>query len=187
MPHPLHATALLLGLSLLLGPPARGEDRYEQKPSHGLSWGNSRITAVADDFLFEETTEVNRIRWWGTYALADAGDPPRDQFTIRIFSDNAGTPDRLLLQHRVPDPNRSLTGDFADVWRSYQYEYSADLPAPFTARAGQRYWISIQNDPLEERSSLPTLSANQWSWVFGDPSRHFGVAAALIKKTPPGR
>jgi hypothetical protein len=175
-------------LVLVLCASARAEDRYEQRPTRGLSWGNSRITAVADDFVFEERTEVVRIRWWGTYAQAgSSSDLPQDQFTIHIYSDSRGVPDKLLARIRVPDARRELTGEFADGWLSYEYEYSYELPRPFVAGAGRRYWIRIQNEPVSaERSSLPALGANPWSWVFGDPSRNFGVTAALIKRRPAG-
>ena len=171
-----------------LAVPLCAEDRYEQRPTKGLSWGNSRITAVADDFVFEETTEVARIRWWGTYALVSSNDLPQDQFTIQVFSDNKGVPDKLLARYRVPDANRVLTGEFADGWLSYEYGYSFELPRPFVAKAARRYWICIQNEPVTgEKTSLPAMGANPWSWVFGDPSRNFGVTAALIKKRAPGQ
>jgi hypothetical protein len=174
---------------LCLAAPLRAEDRYEQRPTKGLSWGNSRITAVADDFVFEETTEVTRIRWWGTYALAgSSNDLPQDQFTIQVFSDSKGVPDKILARYPVPEANRMLTGEFADGWLSYEYEYSFELPRAFTARAGRRYWICIQNEPVTgEKSSLPAMGANPWSWVFGDPSRNYGVTAALIKRRLPGQ
>ncbi len=179
--------AILTGGVLQLSP-LGAEERYEQRPTRGLSWGNSRITAVADDFVFEETTDVTRIRWWGTYALAGtSNDLPQDQFTVQIFGDAKGVPDKSLARFRVSEANRVLTGEFADEWLGYEFEYTYELPHTFQAKAGRRYWICIQNDPvIGEKSSLPAMGANPWSWVFGDPSRNLGVTAALIKRRPAG-
>lgn len=61
-----------------------------QTPGHfgGFSSDGSVFT-VADDFRLEQTTQIVGLTWWGGYFNQPTSP---DAFTVRIFSDDGGSP-----------------------------------------------------------------------------------------------
>ncbi|UCF12365.1 MAG: hypothetical protein JSW06_10065 [Thermoplasmatales archaeon] len=107
---------------------------------------------VADDFMFEEETDVNWVFWQFVYGWCNNMGGPRDfhyDWNITFFEDD-GT---------GYHPGDIFAGPFtivdADIYKSLPYvnttEYNgqwscgayAFLPAPVTFNADTKYWISI--------------------------------------------
>jgi len=137
--------------------------QYQQLPGHfgGFSSDGSVIT-VADNFQVGQDTLIGGLSWWGGYLNAPPGP---DNFTICLYSDNGGQPETLLEQYAFGAVNAVATGQFVNAPDLYpEFEYSANLPAPFLARAGVTYWLSIVNPP-----------ADIWLWEASASALHPGV------------
>lgn len=111
---------------------------------------------AADDFvLTSPNTTIRSVHWRGE----EKGIwPGVDQFTVQIYSDNAG-PDALLHSFAITALNRSDAGLPDAV-----YNYSANI-TPTTLSSGQTYWLSIFNDT---RSN----NAYNWEWTHGVGNRN---------------
>ncbi len=106
----------------------------------------------ADNFqLLPGQTTIGGIEWEGLYSPASAPDP--DDFSIRIYADNAGLPmgnwfqqwTDLAVDRVFVDPEVGV--DF--------YRYTVELE-PLALEPDTTYWVSIVNDT--------TLSDLTWSW-----------------------
>jgi hypothetical protein len=133
---------------------------YQQLPGHfgGFDSDGGDI-AVADDFQFEQETLLGSINWWGGYFNPPSGP---DNFTIRLFSDSGGQPGSLLGQFAIGAADKVATGQFVGLHP--EFKYSANLPAPFLAEAGAKYWVSIVNPPR-----------NFWLWEGSATTVNLGV------------
>jgi hypothetical protein len=105
------------------------------------------VSQVADDFHFEEDTDVYDVHWFGGFWGGDPFDPV--DFWIFFYKDDgsgsqptgAGMPD--------PAPTaiaayyfRGVTGLPLDP--NGFYSYGVDLDPPFHAAGCEKYWIAIQ-------------------------------------------
>ncbi|HSB01691.1 MAG TPA: hypothetical protein VLE49_13660 [Anaerolineales bacterium] len=154
---------------------AAGRIVYEQAPGHsGAFLSAERETTIAEDFQFDQPTLISNIEWWGGYG-SHTSFPSDDNFTVRLYADNGGTPGALLHTFIVGDDAlRIATGDFVLPPLPEQYfegvpefEYSFSLPTAFLAQANTRYWLSIVNvlDSFEE----------DWSWEMSGSLLRPGV------------
>lgn len=107
----------------------------------------------ADDFMFDENTDVHRVFWGGGYFQCNYAQGPKDyhfDWNITFFEDD-GSGD---------NPDDIYAGPFtildADIVKSEEYvndslvsngawgvAYWAWLPDPVTFNADTKYWISI--------------------------------------------
>jgi|GEM_PF-2200339 len=113
----------------------------------------------ADSFFFGGNVTVDNIKWWGSYAVDDG-----DQFVVRIFDDNSGSPGTLLLAYNPAIPVRATTS-LKDSGGADVYEYSFDgVPTDFQAGT---YYLSIMNDG-------PNY-ATGWNWLTSsaNPDENF--------------
>lgn len=107
---------------------------------------------TVDDVTFNTTTVVTGINWTGVYGgfgdgVVAAAD---DDFEIRIYADNAGTPGGLLANFAVGNAvNRTLgttqlfTGNITQ-----NFNFSADID--FTFDANVTHWLSVLNNTAGE-------------------------------------
>lgn len=116
------------------------------------------VFQAADDFVLNaNATTIRDIHWWGLYSPLD-DLPDADDFTIRIFEDDAGAPeDDPLHEILVGEAGRTDTGDTAATFTLF--EYWVDIE-PIVLEADATYWLSIVND-------TPTVD-DAWHWATAD-------------------
>jgi hypothetical protein len=120
------------------------------------------ISQVADDFWFEEETIVTDFHWYGCFWGGNPIDPM--DFEIYIYADDGtgnaptggGMPD--------PSPTALWAGFFPGVTGmpldpNGFYSYEVILDPPFTAMAGEKYWIAAVS-----WFCFPP----QWGWTVTD-------------------
>ena len=114
---------------------------------------------LADDFVLQPgLTTVTDIHWWGVY-LFDGSAPATDDFTIRIFADNAGAPDNNpLYEFSGIGGNRVASGN--TLYGNAEYAYSVDIN-PTVLSANTTYWLSIVNDTTGDTN-------DDWYWSDND-------------------
>ncbi|QYZ66230.1 MAG: hypothetical protein OI74_14870 [Gammaproteobacteria bacterium (ex Lamellibrachia satsuma)] len=100
----------------------------------------------ADDFqLSEGNNVIIEVSWWGHYYNPTTA-PKQDNFTIRVYQDNEGTPKQNVdseMEFQVGHVTRTETGD--TVYGSSIYAYVARIPQ-LTLNTDRPYWLSIVND-----------------------------------------
>jgi len=107
------------------------------------------ISQVADDFIFEEDTEISDVHWWGGFWNGPPDEVDPCEFNIYFYADDgtggaptgSGSPD--------PSPTALATYNFPSISGKPVnpdgfYEYNVDLDPPFIAVAGEKHWIAIQ-------------------------------------------
>ena len=102
---------------------------------------------TADDFVIGGgvDTFVTGVNWWGSFFNGPAA--PVSAFNILIYADAGGVP-----TGGPNDPSGTalasytlLPGEWSEVdIDGNDFEYSAKLPASFTATAGETYWLAVQ-------------------------------------------
>jgi hypothetical protein len=111
--------------------------------------------SIADDFTATTSAQIREVCWWGVYARlgppapGDCGPGPGDMFTIRYFSDAAGSvhhPGTALAGPFTVVALRGETGLFIDseIGPLREYEYTATHP-PVAVASGGRYWVEVLN------------------------------------------
>ena len=106
--------------------------------------------AMADDFILTTDSAITRVQWTGGVAGALLG--PTHAFRIEFY---ATDPLTIAPTYAKGDPSKTALATYEispeqitvlpDVnWPDYELHFVADLPLPFAAAAGDRYWISIQ-------------------------------------------
>lgn len=119
----------------------------------------SDTVQVGDVFTILTTSRIEVATWYGVYASGNS-PPAGDDFTIRVFEVNAGTPDSApLLEFAAGPVRRSDTGEnissFFDVYR-YDFDFGESLLAPGD------YLLSIVND------TSGALDDWYWATASGD-------------------
>ena len=130
------------------------------------SFGREVWQRVADDFILNSDSAVQRISWWGFHDLNNA--PASETMRIRVRAARAsdGLPGDLVYDHIAVDPTRTATGRIVLVGHSpREYLYQLDLPTPLQIAGQTRYWLEIAQigDPS---------SAFRWEFSVSDNSRH---------------
>ncbi|MBI5450149.1 MAG: CHAP domain-containing protein [Gammaproteobacteria bacterium] len=131
---------------------------YEQPPGHFGGFSSGGQITVADEFQLGQPALIQNISWWGGYQSTHLSTPVADDFTIRLFSDEAGKPGALIQTFLVGNnAQRATTGDFINppdpetgFEGRVEFKYSFSLPRPFLANANTRYWLSIVNVPVSD-------------------------------------
>ncbi|HXH28273.1 MAG TPA: calcium-binding EGF-like domain-containing protein [Candidatus Polarisedimenticolia bacterium] len=148
--------ALILGLTAAIGSSGAAVV-YSQPPSAGggfyhSSWwdpdGSDYDQYVWDGFVLGSDQGIDRIEWRGAYdpAYFGSGGPVVD-FTVSIYASIAGgyQPDVIhppLVQYSAGgSAGESFAGT---VGNAAMYDYAFDLPTPFHAVAGVKYWVQIE-------------------------------------------
>jgi hypothetical protein len=114
-------------------------------------------TLTADDFVLGSSATIQAVTWQG--ANSPAGAPGPDAFRILFYTDPID-PSSLVASFDVGAANRSDSGSTIGAG-DVLYNYWANLGgAGFSATAGTRYWISIQNDEV-------VTPIDYWTWAGG--------------------
>jgi hypothetical protein len=102
----------------------------------------------ADDFHFEEETEVTDIHWIAAYWNGEDYNTVHWPWRIRFYTDDgSGTKPNNLIADFIFDSTQyteTLIEDTGDPATGIYYEISVDLPVSVTLSACYKYWISIQ-------------------------------------------
>lgn len=123
----------------------------------GTNAGNSSYTQAYDDFTLAATAAFSQISWRG---LETNGASTVNSFTITIYSNDftlgsPGSVGTVLYTFTVQgaDTNQTFVGTLLNG--QSVFDFSAALPAAFTATAGTTYWVSI----------LADITGGDYSWA----------------------
>ena len=102
---------------------------------------------VADDFIFKyEDTEILGVRWWGNFwGVGDPFDPV--DFNIYFYADDGtdNAPTGAGMEHPEDTALESYyIQGVSGINDSGHRFYSVDLPTPFIAYQGEKYWLVVQ-------------------------------------------
>ena len=112
----------------------------------------------ADGFMVNPRVALTTISWWGVY---DAGVPAAgDDFSLRIFADNGGSPGSLPLAEYIGIPTSRTSTGMSDVLGAEIFEYSTGVAAGLTLDPGD-YYLSVVNAVNRVSDSL------NWFWTQG--------------------
>jgi len=112
----------------------------------------------ADSFQLGGAVNVDALRWWGSYLSADT-----DDFIVRIFADNSGTPGALLQQYSGITVSKDASG-LMDSGFGEVFQYDFDLP-DFVLSSG-KYYLSVMNETL----------FSEWFWSVASPADRSSLA-----------
>lgn len=163
---------------------------FEQLPlSGGASFGSVTTSQSADEFTLAAGTEIIGVTWWGTYDVnGEPADPtapgfPDDEFSVRFFQDDAGSPGQpaatpfaTLSQPGDISVTRSGTGLEDDGAPAAQvFQFDATLASPLGLDGGVPYYLSVVN-LFDDESPFPS-----WNWQQSDQtgSNFFRAADGL--------
>lgn len=127
------------------------------------------VQTYADDFTLPQAWTVSSLSWRGAYDYDPNQPPPAsDFFSITLFYDAAGVPGGTAYSFTTSSPNRqslypnTVNGNWSGLT---EYAYSVNLPVPFQAQAGVRYWLRI----MANTSTWPVGNATggSWGWETG--------------------
>ncbi|MFT5052824.1 MAG: hypothetical protein ACI8QZ_004262 [Chlamydiales bacterium] len=124
----------------------------------------------ADDFAFNERTEISEIRVKGAYGNFNTPSVP-DDFTVIIHSDLAGLPGPTIYAESGVGVVRSETGaHVAFVFTEYEYVLT---PSTTIVLDAGTYWLEVYNDTTGDDDS--------WAWITAtvDPNGTQGHAMAV--------
>ncbi len=132
-----------------------------------------------DDATLATTTVVTGINWSGVYLNGDnVVATSDDNFQIRIYADNAGTPGPLLQTFAVGNAvNRTSGTDLSIVSNPNapngptvrvvpSFNYSADIN--FTFNAGITHWLSVLNNTTADSDDFFQSVIPAGGNAFGD-------------------
>jgi len=117
--------------------------------------GFGNFATAYDNFRLTTSSLVNNVQWTGVY-FNPAAAAPINGFTLQFLANNAGTPGAVLYTANISgNANETSLGNFGGF---PYFTYSANLSTPFTALAGQTYWVSV----------VPNIGfPPQWGWAAG--------------------
>jgi hypothetical protein len=144
------------------------------------------VWRVFDDFSIGDTSSIGAVSWAGGYVdLNDVAPPAPDSaaFAFRFYADNAGTPGGMLYEQSVASVNIArafLYNGTAGGLETAYYSFAADLPAPFLAMGGTKYWLAIS-------SVSPTWAPTGWAWLSGVDGDNASLQVAGNTQIPLGR
>lgn len=136
------------------GVPASIEARTSQAVTNG-----QLPSSTFDDFVFPAGATFSQVSWQGIYcrAVNNSGlpSPTASAFNIRIHADGGGQPVTAAAVYTanlsLAQVNQTFAGAFTNATCSGAtnttwalYSYSVNLPTPFTAQPGVRYWLTVQ-------------------------------------------
>jgi len=156
--------AVVAALILMVSPLARAGVIFDNGgPDLGVGAATSTLGpglfVGADDFqLAPGATTLTDVHWWGGYGSNLVSSV--DNFTIRLFADNGGTPEETpsVLNMNVGNLNRVFTATAPNGLLAYAY--SVDI-APVQLQSNTVYYISIVND-------FSVVGGTGWAWFASD-------------------
>lgn len=183
-------TAISLVMVMVFASTALAESPvvFSQVPydSAAGSWNSNTPTnpystqKAADDFTLTETYVIDQFDFWNVF-LSSPNIPETEDFYLRIYShdpDNGdcwpwGGPDEILYEQQLTSSTLVNTGEQnrfgADI-----YSGKLVLDPPFTATAGERYWIC----PMGSNDDV------KWSWQLHDEDAYRGCRLSVYLGWP---
>ena len=154
---------------------------FEQPPDPAggvapSSWyppdGSDSDSYVYDSFVLGASTPITEVRWRGGYQYLNSG--PVVDFVISFYATNVtgnepdsglpGEHDNHLARYRVGGTaGQTYAGTYGGI---VMYDYHYDLPQPFQATGGEKFWIQIEG----ETAGLPFWGV---AWGTGGNGTHF--------------
>ena len=118
------------------------------------------INQMADDFILTTgSNSIQDVHWWGFYAFDNT--PVTDNFTIRIFDDDAGKPSANSFQTIFTGgPGRVDSGidfTFPGSGAFDVYEFWVTIPT-VTLAPNSTFWLSIVNNTSDDTD-------DNWFWA----------------------
>lgn len=130
----------------------------------------------ADDFLFEDDTEIFDVHWVGGYWQTGYQNAHWPWEIIFWFDDGTGNAPGTMMASFYFDVGQYTETFIADTGTSIYYEMSVILPDPTMFLAGEKYWITIwaygSTMPQSGWGKHDTTIMHQavwWSDYFGLP------------------
>ncbi|MEE9296705.1 MAG: thrombospondin type 3 repeat-containing protein [Phycisphaerae bacterium] len=106
-------------------------------------------TTAADSFTSAEATTITGVTWWGTYQ-DECGEPcdAMDDFVVTFYVSDGGPASVVVATYDAGGAvTRSATGQTIPFGEGFaEFEYSFDLVPPFSAGAGERFWVEMRNN-----------------------------------------
>lgn len=189
MTHRTNAVLWLLTVAVAHCPNLAADDRQAKADGHGFSTvcqrpdrnAHAGFTVVhsdtafgsraVDSFVSPGVERVIRVLWWGTYVAFVITDkfapcvPKTDSFTLIIYADAGGTPGEILSTNEFGDGViRYQTGEIVLMAgiELPEYAFVVALLEPFTAEAGETYWVEIVRDAFD-------VDGCTWWWETAPP------------------
>ena len=119
------------------------------------SVGGARDTQqIADDFKPTIDGTIGILHWTGKYH--DSVTSSAKKFEIRIFSDVAGKPDKLIFSQELVTAGKDTGGK--DSGDDKLLSYTAPLAGTPILQSDSTYWLSIRE--------IDSSTLSVWSWSF---------------------
>ena len=148
-------------LPLIQSPDQSGSFRSQYDTQYGYT-----ITQVYDNFTLATSSQIDNVKWWGTYGAASPS--PIDSFTINFYYGLQPSGADLLSSQTIASSSNSTSNEapaFVDANNFQNYVYSTDI-SPVPLHAGT-YWISIVANMYTNYSGADYAPLNSWSWSTG--------------------
>lgn len=152
--------------------PVGGEDAQTS-----MKYGDGLGPLVFDDFSFPQGAEITGVTWFGIYCarpliLKTPPAPTATAFGISFHADAGGQPEMTKsvysevlpisrVRQTMDSMRMAMCGGPEPTAYGY-YHYTAALGAPFQAKAGTRYWMSVHAQVKDRPDANPVV---YWGWV----------------------
>lgn len=154
--------ATLATVSVFTAPRSQAGVVYNQAYGLGSNPASQYGVGTAfDNFILTKPATIANVSWSGDHYP----DTPIGSFTLTFYSDLSGSAGTALLSQSIPGNASEKRRSFSDPYETS--DYAVDLPTPFNAAAGTRYWLSI----VDDTPSGNPYGNRQWWWdpgVSGD-------------------
>jgi len=123
---------------------------YDGMSSAQYDWDFPFESECADDFVFEEDTEVCDVHWVGGYWNGANYNQVHWPWEIIFYYDrgDGNAPGQIYIGPITFEETEYYETIIEDTGSSIYYEISVDLPENYIFFAGMKYWISIQGQGL---------------------------------------
>jgi PKD repeat protein len=142
---------------------------------------NIFISQIVDDFTFSEETTIDSVHWWGAIWNGPPDEVDPIDFEIYFYADD-GT-GNAPTGAGMPDPSSTALEFYTftgvtglPLSSNNNYEYEVDIPDPFVASAGEKYWIAI----VAALDYPP-----QWGWINTDEIKLHSAVMGFPALNPP--
>jgi len=133
---------------------AMGSQNFTDEPTYDAG--------VADDFEFDVTTTINKIRWWGGYWNGEAG-PHDSPVEIYLYNDDGTGNAPTLPEHSSAIATWMINpGEYTEVADGADFMCEYEFPTWVTFDAGTKYWFEI-------RKAFPFAPLGQYGWIQSEP------------------
>jgi hypothetical protein len=184
------ATVALLALAL---PASAQIVLYTQAPdASGIVFGSQNDTrptvglgnlfTTFDNFTIEHASTIQNVQWQGGFFLP-ATHGNITGFTLTFYSDSAAQPGSVLSSETIAgSAGETAVGTEGSA---LVFNYSANLPTPFTTADNTTYWLSIVAD-LPLVADPTAINPGLWGWheSVGGDGKHGQTVNPVFSTSP---